>query len=113
MKIINITRQKLLAQDIETANTLLTRMKGLLGKPFLNPGQALIITPCNSIHTFFMRFAIDVLFINRNNVIVGLIGDLKPFRLSPVYFNSFFAVELPAGTIQATSTQLQDTISIS
>ncbi len=101
MRIINQTKQAVLAEEAIVADTPLRRAKGLLGKKEFKPGQALLLRPCNSIHTFFMRFPIDVLFVDRNNKIVQVIPHLGPFRLTPVYFHACFAVELPAGTITA------------
>ena len=86
-------------------------MAGLLGKNEFYKGQALILDPCNSIHTLFMRFPIDVLFVDKNNRVVKAAPFVKTFRLTPVYFKSKFAVELPTGTIAATSTQEGDELS--
>lgn len=112
MIIINKTKNVTLAKEAVLANTLFTRLKGLLGRKSLSPDQALILDPCNSIHTFFMRFSIDVLFVNKQNKVVKTILEIKPFRLSSVYFNAHFAIELPSGAIQQTSTQEGDLLSI-
>ena len=79
------------------AASLLGRMKGLLGRRELKSGEAMVLSPCNSIHTFFMQFPIDVLFLDKNRRIIRIIPSLKPFRLSGLYFNAASAVELPAG----------------
>jgi len=112
MDIINKTKDTVLAKDAVVADTVSSRIKGLLGKEEFKQGEALIIRPCNSIHTFFMRFAIDVLFVDRNNRVVKAIPSLLPFRLTPVYFNSAFVIELPCGTLQATSTSEGDLLSL-
>ena len=95
MKIINATRNTILAENAEIANTLLSRCKGLLGKNALEEGNALIIRPCNSIHMFFMRFSIDVAFLDRQNKVVGLVKNIRPFHISPIYLNACQAIELP------------------
>ena len=112
MELINKTKNTLLAKDIVIANTPFKRMKGLLGKKEFREGQALILKPCNSIHTFFLRFAIDVLFVDKENKIIEAISCLKPFRLTRIYWVSALAIELPAGIILSRQTQAGDTLSI-
>ena len=92
------------------ADSPFRRMKGLLGRKGLKPGEALILKPCNSIHTFFMRFAIDVLFVNKDSRVIKAISGIKPFRITYIYYHADFAVELAAGIIQSTSTSLGDLI---
>lgn len=110
MRIINKTKNTVLAEETVVADTFFTRMKGLLGKKEFKKGQALILKPCNSIHTFFMRFPIDVLFINKDNRIIKAISSLNPFYFTYIYFNAAFAIELPAGTIESSLTQDGDTL---
>ncbi|MFC1594069.1 DUF192 domain-containing protein [Candidatus Omnitrophota bacterium] len=112
MKIINSTRDTLLADNVSNARTLLSRIKGLLGRDSLGESEALIIHACNSIHTFFMRFPIDVLFLDKSERIVGLVENSVPFRLSRIYFKATHVVELPAFTISRTNTELGDQIEI-
>jgi hypothetical protein len=108
MKIINKTKNTVLAEDVIIADTLFKRMIGLLGKKGLKQGQALILRPCNSIHTFFMQFPIDVIFVDSDNKIVKAISNMHPFRISGIYFKARSAIELPAQTIEKTSTQKGD-----
>ncbi|MBM3246498.1 MAG: DUF192 domain-containing protein [Candidatus Omnitrophica bacterium] len=112
MGIVNKTKNTILAQDVSIANRLFKRMKGLLGRKEFKAGQAIILEPCNSIHTFFMRFPIDVLFVDKNNRVIKVKSSLKPFRLSPIYFNAAFAIELPSGMAEATSTSQGDILLI-
>lgn len=101
-----------MAEEAELAATVFARMKGLLGKSRLPKGRALIIASCNCVHTFFMQFTIDVLFIDKDNRAVKALHSLKPFRISPIYFRSVRTIELPSGTLSSTSTQEGDFISI-
>ena len=71
-----------LASDVRTAKTLWTRFWGLMGRSRLAQGEALLIDPCYSVHTFFMRFPIDVLFLDGDNRVVKVAGDLKPYRFA-------------------------------
>ena len=70
-----------------------------MGRPGLAPGHALWIEPCNSIHMFFMRFAIDVLFLDREGNVKRVLLNLRPWRVSPIVFGARTTVELPAGTL--------------
>lgn len=112
MQILNQTQNTILAEKVIIADTPFKRIKGLLGKKDFKPGEALIIKPCNSIHTLFMRFPIDVLFVDKNNRVIKAISSLKPFCLTYIYLAASFAIELPSGTILASHTQLGDHLSI-
>ncbi len=108
----NITRQTIIATHVDIADHAWTRMKGLLGRADLPQNHALVITHCNSIHMMFMAFAIDVIFIDKNNHVVGLTAHIPPFAFSPIFWKSTCAIELPPGTIQATQTHVGDSIQI-
>ena len=110
MRIRNITKNICLAEEAVMAQALFKRMKGLLGKARLRQGEAMVLKPCNSIHTFFMAFAIDVLFLDKDNLVVKILHNVSPFRISGIYLKAQSVVELPAGTIQATSTSIGDVL---
>ncbi len=112
VKIINLNQGTTLAEETVVAEGIFSRIKGLLGKKGLSQGEALIIKPCNSIHMFFMRFAIDAVFVDKNNRVVGMVKCLKPFTVSPIFLKARFVIELPANTIQESRTQVGDYISI-
>ncbi len=99
-----------MAKDIVFANTPFKRLKGLLGDKSFLDGQALIIKPCNCVHTLFMRFSIDVLFVDSNNKVVKALGQLDPFKFSKMYWNSKKVVELPSGKLKSTQTQDGDSL---
>ncbi len=94
------------------ADSPFARMIGLLGKDGLTPGEALILKPSNSIHTFFMRFPIDVLFVDKGSRVIKAISAIRPFRLTRIYYHAYFTVELAAGVIRATATRQGDIIFI-
>jgi uncharacterized membrane protein (UPF0127 family) len=112
MKILNKTNGVILAQKADIADSVFARAKGLLRRKDLLSGEGLVLKPCNSIHTFFMRFPIDVLFVSKEGQVIETIASLKPFRITAVYFRSAFVIELPSGTINSTSTQKEDLISL-
>jgi uncharacterized membrane protein (UPF0127 family) len=110
VKIINKTKNVSLAEKAELADTILSRLIGLLSRNSLSSEEALVITQCRSIHMFFMRFAIDVIFIDKENRAVGLVKRIKPFCLSPYFLRARAAIELPEGVIEKTRTSLGDEI---
>jgi uncharacterized membrane protein (UPF0127 family) len=112
VKVINKTRNTTLAERAEIARTFSSRAKGLLGRNGLSEGEGLVITRCSSIHTFFMRFEIDVAFLDSNNKVVALASDLGPGRLAGSPLRARLAVELPAGILSKTNTQKGDEITI-
>jgi len=87
-------------------------MQGLLGKGSFDSGEALVITRCNSIHMVFMKFSIDVVFLDKRNKAVGIVEKIKPFAFSPIFWKSACAIELPAGTIKETRTQVGDILKV-
>ena len=78
----NDTRQSELADKVELAASFGARLKGLLGRDGLPEGQGLWIDPCNSVHTFFMRFPIDVLFLDKSQRVVRVLIDLPARRMT-------------------------------
>jgi len=99
MKVYNSSKNNLIADDVKLADNFATRTFGLIPKSSLKAGEGLVIKPCCSIHTFFMKFAIDVLFVNKQNEIIALYQNVKPWRILPIHFTSHYVIELPAGTI--------------
>ena len=112
MKVTNKTKNVILAQSAVSADNPFKRMKGLLGKKEFLPGEALILRPCSSVHTLFMRFPIDVLFVNKENRVIHSIASLKPFRLTRIYPLASFAIEFPSGTLKVNPAAVGDIISI-
>ena len=112
MKIINESKNCILAEKATYANTFFKRLKGLLGRKSLEKNEALIISPANSIHTLFMCFPIDVLFVDKDKKVVKAISSILPFRISPIFIQSRFVVELPSGVIKSTATLAGDRLSI-
>jgi hypothetical protein len=93
----------LVAEHVVAATSLWTRFCGLMFRRELPEGHGICLRPCNQIHMFFMRFAIDVAFVDRNGNVVHLLNAIKPWRISRIVFKSAAAIELPAGTLAAHS----------
>jgi len=111
-KIINKTKSAELAKRCEIASTFRTRFLGLMGRTKLDDSGGLLLKPCNSIHMMFMKFEIDLVFLDRNNNVIHLISSVKPWRVSPVIPKAASVIELPTGTISSSRTEIGDNISI-
>lgn len=109
----NQTRGAALATAAWRAANPWTRTVGLLGLAGLAAGEALHILPCRSVHTFFMRFTIDVLYLDRAGRVVKTVPGLRPFRYSWGGRHAHSVLELPAGLITATGTAPGDEITFS
>ena len=101
LRIFNVTRQTEIATCAETADRGANRRKGLLGRDGLAPGEGLWIVPCEAVHTFGMRFAIDLIYLDRKHRIVKTRSNVKPSRLSAC-FSAHSILELPSGVVCAT-----------
>ena len=119
MRAENLTRSTTLASDVEVAASLWAKFWGLMGRRALPPGAALWLPDSNGIHMFFMRFPIDVVFLGRLDAsgaarVVGVRERLPAWTgLVPFVRGAHGCLELPAGTIAATSTTLGDEVRLS
>lgn len=91
--------QKVLAKKVKVASGFFDRLLGLMFKKEMNDYDCLKITPCNSIHTMFMRFPIDVIFSDKDGKVVKVIRNIKPWRMTKIYFSASVVYEFNAGTI--------------
>jgi uncharacterized membrane protein (UPF0127 family) len=107
LKAVNRTRGAVLASSLEVADSGKLRNKGLLGRNGLDPGEGLWIVPCESVHTFFMRFPIDLVYLDRKYRVRKVRSAVGAWRLS-VCLTAHSVLELPAGTICATQTERGD-----
>lgn len=112
LRVSNLTRRTVLATSLEVANTSAKRNKGLLGRESLAPGDGLWILPCEAVHTFWMRFPIDLVYLDRKNRIRKLVREVPAWRLSACLLASS-VLELPAGTIRETRTEPGDALEFS
>jgi uncharacterized membrane protein (UPF0127 family) len=90
----------IVAERCAVASSFLSRFRGLMGRRELPAGEGLCIQNCGSIHMFFMRFAIDVAFVNGDGRILHACHTIRPWRISRPVFGSKAALELPAGTLR-------------
>jgi uncharacterized protein len=102
----NLDTGALVADNVAVADTRATRAVGLLSRSALSPGEALWIVPSRGVHTCWMRFTIDVLALNENGVVVDRVPELKPWRIRLPRRGTAGVLELPAGCIAATGTEI-------
>jgi uncharacterized protein len=107
MRLVIDRTRKAVATAVEVATTRRERRRGLLGRDFLDPAEGLILAPCAAIHTAFMRFPIDVVFLDRDGCAVRVVHRLKPWRiaLSP---RAHTVVELAAGALERQPVEVGD-----
>jgi uncharacterized protein len=103
----NASNNQVIARIVEGAFERKSRNRGLLGRSSLPVGHALVLAPCNSIHTFFMRFAIDVAFLERDGIIRSVRRSVAPWRLH-ASLRAFATLECAAGTFDRTDTRAGD-----
>lgn len=108
----NLTRDTELASSAEVADSAMARNKGLLGRAGLEPGGGLWIVPCQSVHTFFMKFPIDLVYIGKDKKVKKVRSSVGPWRIS-VCFSADSILELPAGMIQNSQTARGDQLQFS
>ena len=112
MKILNTSKNTVIAGNCTLADTFFSRFKGLMGVDSLRPGSGLLIVPCNSIHMFFMKFPLDIIFLDKNNCVVSLIEGIKPWQVSKIIRKAHSVLELPTGSIKASVTQAGDVLEL-
>jgi uncharacterized membrane protein (UPF0127 family) len=96
-RLINETKGTVVAEDVRLADGIWSRFWGLMGRKNLPEGAGLLLTPSFSIHTAFMRFAIDVVFLNRSLRVVKVAPTVRPFRATMAFRGGHSALELNAG----------------
>jgi uncharacterized membrane protein (UPF0127 family) len=111
-RIDNLTKRTELATAARLADNPWSRLVGLLVKKRLADGEALLLRPCSSIHTLFMRFAIDVVYLGKDATVLKVVPSLKPFRFSGTLRHAHYTLELPAGTIDRSDTSPGDLLAI-
>ncbi len=93
-------QDKLILDKIIMADTYTKRLQGLLGRKGLEEKEGMMIVPCNSIHTYSMKFPIDVLFVDKNNIVQKVLREFKPGRMGPLVLKSHFVMEAEAGAFE-------------
>jgi uncharacterized membrane protein (UPF0127 family) len=97
--LLNARTNDVIADHVELADTRATRRRGLLGRNSMDPSEGLILLPSFAIHTAFMRFPIDVVFVNREGVVVRIARDLGPWRMA-VSWRAHAVIEFAGGSLR-------------
>lgn len=105
----NVRTHRVVADQLLTAFDSRSRRQGLLGRDALPDGSALIIAPSNAVHTFFMRFPIDILFVRRDGRVVKVRSTVRPWRIT-ASLRAFAVIELPAGSLAQSGTTAGDSV---
>ena len=99
MKVINDATGEIILEDLQVADTFLKRFLGLMGKKDLPSGAGLKIEPCSSIHTFNMKFPIDVLFLSEDHRVLKVVRGMKPGKAGSVVKKSRYVIEAMEGEL--------------
>ena len=109
----NLTQQTTVATNVERAQSFWSRGRGLMLRGTFPEGSALVIDPCSSIHMFFMRFPIDVLYMDSEDRVVRAQVGVKPWRVGPLWTRGAkYVIELPEGAITRSQTQIGDRLQV-
>jgi uncharacterized membrane protein (UPF0127 family) len=106
----NITKDTVVAEHPRVAKSILWRMRGMIGRQF-DDFDALIFRRNNSIHMFFMKMPLDIIFLDRKGKVVGLRENLQPWRMA-MKWGSYSVVELPVGAISKSETAIGDELEV-
>ncbi len=112
-KAINTATGQIIANKVKIAQNFKDRSVGLLNRASLGSDEGLLIKPCNSIHTFFMKFPIDVVFLSKSGIVVKIASNIKPWRMAGTMVAGFMALELSAGKSYSAGIKLGQMIEIS
>jgi len=113
MIVQNHEKRTVLGEAIEVADTAVRRVKGLLGRECLEDGQGLLFKQCSSLHTLFMRFPIDIVFMDKRCKVLKSKANVHPFKLVAAPLRAYYALELPAGSIARSGTKVGDHLAFS
>lgn len=111
MKIIEIKNKEtkeIIANKIGLANTMFSRFIGLISKKSIDENEGILLTPCNSIHMMFMKFPIDVVFLDKRNKVIKIIENIQPWKISPIVFKAQSVLELSSGTVSKKNIKIDD-----
>lgn len=108
----NKTKNQHLISDLRVATSEWARGKGLLGTKSLGPEEALMIPRCNSIHTFFMNYAIDCVFLDKNKRVKAIYPEVKSFRVIWPVWGAKSVIEFPAGRAKELNIEIGDELHV-
>jgi uncharacterized membrane protein (UPF0127 family) len=108
LRVVNRTRGAVVGSRVQVADRFWARLRGFLGRPQPSPGEGLLLTPCDGVHMFGMRFPLDVVFLTEDGTVVHLVEALKPWQRTPRVARARAVLEVPVGTLGRTGTMVGD-----
>ena len=109
VRVHNLTRETIIADEARIASSAWARTRGLMLARTLPERHGLVIDPCGSIHMFFMRFPLDVLYVDRDDRVVRVQRGIRPWRIGPLHTRGArYVIELPVGAIDRSLTEVGD-----
>lgn len=112
MKLYNASKNTIIVDDVKKAFSFFARLKGLLGRKSLSRNEALWIDHCPSIHTFFMNFTIDVVFVDKELKVCANYENVKPWRLVTPIWRAQSVFEFAEGTIKQKNIEVGDQLNV-
>jgi uncharacterized membrane protein (UPF0127 family) len=113
LRAVNTTRGTVIGESIRIAESGLTRIVGLLGERDLQPGDGLLIVPSQGVHTVGMLFAIDIVVLDGEWNVIAVRRQLRPFRITRVFWKAAAVLELRSGTADSSRTVVGDALEFS
>ncbi len=110
--ISNRTKLTSLGDRVRIARSFWDRGRGLMFRAGLDEGTGLVIDPCSSIHTMWMRFPLDVLYVSEDGSVLRADSKMKPWRIGPLFVRGRYVIELPPGTIDRSHTEMGDNLEL-
>ncbi len=107
-RIRNEDRNAVMGDRVRVADRWWPRLRGMIGRPAPQAGEGLLLVPCQGVHMHWMRYALDIAFLDEAGRVVALYHGLRPWRFSKTHREAACAVELPVGTLSGTGTQVGD-----
>lgn len=112
MKATNLSKRIVIVEKLQIADNFWQRLKGLIGKKEFKDGEGLYLTPCSSVHSFWMRFPIDVVYLDKESKVIYIIENMKPCQMGKVIKRAASVLELPTNTIKNSGTSINDKLLI-
>ena len=111
MRITNRTKDTLLGTKVAQAASFFSRLRGYIGRAEPMPGEGILLVGCDSIHTWWMSFELDVLFLDHRGRVLDLIRSVPPWRGIKKTKGATYVLEVPVGTIDSSQTEVGDELS--
>jgi uncharacterized membrane protein (UPF0127 family) len=108
LRVVNTREGQELGSRVKLADGWLSRLRGMLARPAPLPGEGMLLSPCRSVHMFGMRFPLDVAFLDAGGSVVASYPALRPGARTRWHRRAAHALELPAGTLETSGTQVGD-----